>query len=154
MRILFVCLGNICRSPAAEAVMKKVVVNRSRYDIEIDSAGTINYHEGNLSDVRMINEAQKRSIEITSRSRQVTKVDFYRSDYIVVMDKSNLSDLLSIKPNDATCEIVEMMHYSSYPYEGVPDPYYGGDDGFREVLDILEESCENLCNEIIVKRKL
>ena len=153
MRILFVCLGNICRSPSAEAVMQQLIESKNlTQQIELDSAGTIAIHTGEKADRRMRKAASKRGINLTSLSRKITTGDFDNSDYIVVMDESNYEDVLSITPSTYTANILKMMDFStSYNYSGVPDPYYGSEKGFEEVLDILEESCENLLHFINVK---
>ncbi|WP_026473383.1 low molecular weight protein-tyrosine-phosphatase [Alkaliflexus imshenetskii] len=148
IRILFVCLGNICRSPSAEAVMKALVEKKgvaSRFDI--DSAGVIGYHEGNPADARMQRHAKKRGYNLTSISRPVKPaVDFNNFDIIIGMDDQNIRDLLYMAPDDdARNKIYKMTSFAGdSQWSEVPDPYYGGDAGFELVLDILEVSCEGL----------
>jgi protein-tyrosine phosphatase len=136
-KILFVCLGNICRSPAAEGVLL-FFAKRSQADIEVDSAGTSSFHIGEPADKRMRAAASKRGYELTSRSRMVTRRDFSNFDLVVAMDRNNYRELsiLAGGPNR------KLKLLSDYLEEGwprdVPDPYYGGDDGFEKVLDMLE----------------
>lgn len=148
IKILFVCLGNICRSPAAESVMKSIVENehqQARY--EIDSAGTGNYHIGDLPDQRMRVHAQRRGYNLTHRCRQVTETDFDEFDIIVAMDESNRRNLKRVAPSvEAEKKIVMMADFSDMcsRYDHIPDPYYEGAEGFELVLDLLESACWNL----------
>ena len=152
-RILFVCLGNICRSPAAQGVMQRLVDERGLTDrFEIDSAGTSGYHDGDLPDRRMRVHARPRGYELTHRSRRVEGSDFERFDLIVAMDSANAADLRRMAATvDEVRKIVMMGDYiRQFPnYDYVPDPYYEGSEGFELVLDLLEDSCENLLNQII-----
>lgn len=152
VRILFVCLGNICRSPAAEAVFKhKLELAGLSNRVVCDSAGTSGYHSGNKADERMISHAKKRGIEVTSRSRKVDLSDFDKFDLVIAMDQSNESDLVSIC-NDANLEKIQLMlSFGTTEYLDVPDPYYGGAEGFELVLNLLDESCEGLLNFVKVK---
>ncbi|XP_057781944.1 uncharacterized protein LOC131000183 [Salvia miltiorrhiza] len=158
--VLFVCLGNICRSPAAEGVFAHLVKQRnldSRF--HIDSAGTINYHEGNQADPRMIAAAKKRGIEITSISRPIRPSDFRDFDLILAMDRQNKEDILAAFerwknretfPGDAAKKVQLMCSYCKRHNETeVPDPYYGGQQGFEKVLDILEDACASLLENIL-----
>lgn len=147
-RILFVCLGNICRSPAAEGVFRTLVAKAGReQDFVISSAGTLGYHAGSLADPRMRRAAGKRGYALTSRARQFEQADFHRHDLILAMDGDNLRSLLSQGRTDADREkvrsfcdfCVRMVHYKE-----VPDPYYGEAEGFEEVLDLLEDGCTGL----------
>lgn len=147
MRVLFVCLGNICRSPSAEAVMRGLVEERGLADtIEIDSAGTGDWHIGKRSDPRAIHAAGLRGIELTSRARQVTTDDFEAFDLIVAMDRSNRDDLIALAGDDSKIRL--LREYGEDADPDVPDPYFGGDDGFEEVLDILERNCGLLLDEL------
>lgn len=151
-KILFVCLGNICRSPSAEAVMKKLVSDKGVSELfEIDSAGIIGYHAGEPADQRMQRHASNRGIQLTSISRQVkSPADFEYFDYIIGMDDQNLGDLFQLAPNEtASKKISKMTDYCKrYNHTSVPDPYYGGAAGFELVLDLLEDACEGLYNQI------
>lgn len=153
LNLLFVCLGNICRSPSAEAVMNNLIKKRGYEDlIRCDSAGIVDYHEGDPADSRMMKHAAKRGISLTSISRPVKKDDFTTFDYIIPMDYDNKNALLSFKVTDGLKKKVRMITEFSGPkfkYDVVPDPYYGGERGFELVLDILEESCSNLLDYLI-----
>ena len=142
-RILFVCLGNICRSPSAEGVMKALVEKEgvAEYYI-IDSAGTGAYHEGERADSRMRQHAQRRGYDLTSIARQVRSEDFDSFDYIVAMDNQNYQNLIRMATTSKQrSKIKKMIDYASdYNGDSVPDPYYGGSDGFELVLDILEDA--------------
>uniref|UniRef100_A0ACD5ZVY5 Uncharacterized protein n=2 Tax=Avena sativa TaxID=4498 RepID=A0ACD5ZVY5_AVESA len=160
--ILFVCLGNICRSPAAEAVFRKLV-NKRGLDSKflIDSAGTIGYHEGNKADSRMIATSKKRGIEVTSISRPIKPSDFRDFDLILAMDRQNYEDILSSferwqqkepLPDSAPKKVKLMCSYCKRHKESeVPDPYYGGAKGFEKVLDLLEDACESLLDDIVAE---
>ncbi len=145
MNILFVCLGNICRSPSAEGIFKTIANNSDfKNDVYIDSAGTSAYHVGERADKRMRGFAKKRGYDLTSLSRKLNYNDFTRFDYIVAMDQSNYRDILEMDNSGLFKTKVKMMtdFSTSYFGEDVPDPYYGGDDGFNRVIDILEECCK------------
>jgi len=150
IRVLFVCLGNICRSPAAEGIMKAVVREHGDEDRwEIDSAGTGNYHIGDLPDRRMRVHAQRRGITLEHICRQVTERDFDRFDIIIPMDSSNERNLCRLAPTvEAEGKIVPMACFFVIfdRWDCVPDPYYEGAEGFELVLDLLNEGCENLYN--------
>lgn len=148
-RILFVCMGNICRSPSAEAVMKKRAVDRG-FDLFIDSAGTIAYHAGEPADARMKRHAVQRDYDLTSISRVVVAHDFHDFDMIVGMDQVNVDDLEAFASSDVErAKISKMTDYCRrFDNDTVPDPYYGGSDGFELVLDLLEDACEGLLDHI------
>jgi protein-tyrosine phosphatase len=151
-KILFVCLGNICRSPAAEGVMKSIIEKNNYKDqIEIDSAGTIDYHAGEQPDARMKTSAKKRGYILDSVARKFNPdVDFEYFDYIVAMDNENYYTLLELdlegKYIDKIHKIIEFS--SLKDVDEVPDPYYGGSSGFETVLNILEDACSGLFNKI------
>lgn len=148
IRVLFVCLGNICRSPAAQGVFQEVVDNRDAgYRFEIDSAGTGNYHTGELPDHRMRIHARRRGYELTHRARQFRCSDFDDFDVIVAMDESNRRNLFALaRTEDDERKIVKMGDFiTAYPhYDYIPDPYYEGSEGFELVLDLLENATVNL----------
>ncbi|CAO2164891.1 unnamed protein product [Urochloa humidicola] len=158
--VLFVCLGNICRSPAAEAVFRNLVSKRGLDSkFLIDSAGTIGYHEGNKADSRMRSASKKRGIEVTSISRPIKPSDFRDFDRILAMDRQNYEDILNsferwrhkeLLPDNAPNKVKLMCSYCKRHTESeVPDPYYGGPQGFEKVLDLLEDACESLLDSIV-----
>lgn len=148
IRILFVCLGNICRSPAADGVMNAVVrANGAEARFEIDSAGTGNYHIGDLPDRRMRVHGARRGYTFDHICRQVRPSDFDNFDLIIPMDASNERNLHALAPTtEAERKIVPMAQFIdlSSRYDYVPDPYYEGAEGFELVLDLLENGCDNL----------
>lgn len=150
-KILFVCLGNICRSPSAEAVMKKLVEDAGMSDrIIVDSAGIMGYHEGERADSRMRAHAARRGYRLDSISRPVRTEDFFDFDLIIGMDDRNVDDLKQKAPDlESVSKIHQMTEYSRNKlYDYVPDPYYGGASGFELVLDLLEDACEGLLETI------
>ena len=150
-KILFVCLGNICRSPSAEAVMKKLVIDAGLQDrIFIDSAGIIGYHKGEQADSRMRAHAARRGYRLDSISRPVCTQDFFDFDLIIGMDNRNIEDLRDKAPSIETSKkIFRMMDFSPNSlYDHVPDPYYSGAEGFELVLDLLEDACTGLLEAI------
>jgi len=151
MRILFVCMGNICRSPSAEGVFRKLATERlPEMSLEIESAGTHDYHTGNPPDRRSIQAAARRGIDLSGlRARTVTDEDFERFDLILAMDRENLA-LLHQRAPDAHRERIRLfMEFAPDAVTRVvPDPYYGGANGFEEVLDLLEEAAEGLLQSI------
>lgn len=150
-KILFVCLGNICRSCAAEEVMRRMVTEAGREkDFFLDSAGLINYHEGEPADARMRAHAARRGYDITHLSRPVKYDDFFQFDMIVGMDDSNISKLKAMAPGAEEEEkVVRMTDFCRRKVaDHVPDPYYGGDSGFENVLDILEDACGGLLGQL------
>ena len=150
-KVLFVCLGNICRSPAAQGIFEHIVRENGMQDrIEADSAGTYGGHRGELPDRRMRNAAMYRGYGLTHRSRQVSGLDFLDFDLIIAMDDQNYEDLMHLAPSvEATHKIKRMASYlTTHKITYIPDPYYMGLDGFGHVLDLLEEGCGNLFNAI------
>jgi protein-tyrosine phosphatase len=151
-KILFVCLGNICRSPAAEAVMKSRLEQHGLSDLfEVDSAGTIAYHAGETADPRMKMHAKKRGYNLTSIARKFNEeTDFKLFDYIITMDNQNYSNVKALdKMNNFSEKIFRMTEFSKrIKTDEVPDPYYGGDAGFENVLDILEDTAEGLIEKL------
>lgn len=152
-RVLFVCLGNICRSPAAEGVFLHLLREHGLEDcVVVDSAGTGSWHVGNKADPRMRAAAERRGIHLPSRARQIELDDFSRFDLVVTMDSDNLRNVRSLAKeagSKATASIRPMLSYArSTQLEDVPDPYYGGEQGFEQVLDLLEDACSGLIEEI------
>ena len=153
-KILFVCLGNICRSPAAEGIFNQKIKER---DLEnffvVDSAGTGNWHVGNLPDQRMRSTALSRGIELNSRSRQIEENDLYEFDQILVMDKENLDAVKSLtkdQKNPINSKIKLILNYSkNSQLDEVPDPYYGGQNGFEKVIDLLDDAIDGLIDSLM-----
>ena len=153
-RILFICMGNICRSPAAEGIMKhKVQEQGLEQFFYIDSAGIYGWHEGELPDNRMRVHASHRGYQLTSSSRPIKYGDFEQFDLIIGMDDNNIQDLKRIAPNLESkrkiCRMTDFCRIHTANY--VPDPYYGGASGFELVLDLLEDACEGLLEELKCK---
>ena len=153
-KILFVCLGNICRSPAAEGIFKKKIKDRELENLfVVDSAGTGGWHVGNLADRRMREAALSRGIELTSRSRKIDDNDLYEFDHILVMDKDNLNAVKSLIKDHTypiNSKIKLILSYSKKSQlDEVPDPYYGGQNGFERVLDLLDEAIDELIDSLI-----
>ena len=146
--VLFVCMGNICRSPTAEAVFRKLVSDAGRSsEYEIDSAGTIGYHAGHKADSRMRAAARGRGYSLESIARRIEPGDFDRFDLIVTMDDENFQNVSAINPG-SRARVVRMCDYCEKHQETeVPDPYYGGEAGFQYVIDMLEDACANLLRE-------
>ncbi|NLT04902.1 MAG: low molecular weight phosphotyrosine protein phosphatase [Solirubrobacterales bacterium] len=150
MRLLFVCLGNICRSPSAEAAMRHLLAAEGLADaVEVDSAGTGSWHVGNPPDERSAAAALARGIELGGAARRVAPDDFERFDLILAMDRSNHDDLHALAPDDHARERIRLLRefdpdaVASGELE-VPDPYYGGPDGFEDVLDLVTRACQGL----------
>lgn len=152
MSVLFVCMGNICRSPTAEGVFRRLVEERAPgFDLEIDSAGTHDYHVGEPPDERAVAAAARRGIDLTRlRARQVEDADFERFDLIVAMDRLNREVLLARSPESCRERIRLFMEFAgSSELDEVPDPYYGGPVGFEQVLDLAEEAAAGLLEEVM-----
>ena len=150
-KVIFICLGNICRSPAAEAIFNKMVSAKGDFLIPYsDSAGLHDYHSGEHADRRMRSHAFLRGYNITSLSRKISKEDFYNFDLIIAMDKSVERNLISLAPDSLSSGKIELFtHYCTNPlFTEVPDPYYGGDAGFENVLDILEDGMPSLITSL------
>lgn len=148
IRVLFVCLGNICRSPAAEGIMRAAVARAGQsHRWHIDSAGTGDWHVGELPDERMRAHARRRGYDLTHRCRQITRRDFADFDLIVGMDDNNRRNLMRLAPDDASRDKIVMMadfFSPGAPVDNVPDPYYGGPEGFELAIDLLEDSTAGL----------
>lgn len=147
MKVLMVCLGNICRSPLAEGILKSKVSDC----ILVDSAGTAAWHSGKLPDKRSIDVAKIHGIDLTDqRARQFLVEDFNRFDYIYVMDKTNYVDVCRLAPNEQALDKVELILNESQPDKNneVPDPYYGGADGFENVFQMLDAACNKIKDKL------
>jgi protein-tyrosine phosphatase len=152
VRICFVCLGNICRSPTAEAVMRHLVAQQGLGDrIEIDSAGTGDWHVGDPPDRRARAVGAARGIPLSGTARQFTAADFARFDHVIAMDRSNRDDLRRMAPDPAARDKVRLLRSfdaSAPPDADVPDPYYGGARGFEDVFEICERACQGLIEHL------
>lgn len=150
--VLFVCLGNICRSPTAEGVFRRLVQERQlEAAITIDSAGTGDWHIGRPADMRAAKAALTRGYDLSAlRARQAVAEDFYHFDYILAMDSANLNNLRELAPDDYAGHLGLFLEFSGQDrYTEVPDPYYGGDQGFELVLDLIEDASEGLLRHIL-----
>ena len=149
VKVLMVCLGNICRSPLAEGILQsKLPADK----FLVDSAGTGNWHAGQQPDERSVLTARNRGLDIScQKARQIRQSDFTEFDHIYVMDSSNLRDVTRLAPNPAAKAKVKLMMDEIYPGQGidVPDPYYGGQKGFDKVYDMLDEACELVAEKLI-----
>lgn len=155
MKILMVCLGNICRSPLAEGIMKEKL---KKYSIDgmVDSAGTAAYHVGEMPDPRSVEVAGKNGIDITyQRARKFKARDLDEFDLIFAMDEHNYQDILSSLSAKGKEDKVKMILNATFPGKdfSVPDPYYGGKDGFDNVYDMLDKACEKIASEIALAKK-
>jgi protein-tyrosine phosphatase len=154
--VCFVCLGNICRSPTAEAIFIKMVKDAGLEDeFHVDSAGTAGYHTGSLADSRARASAERRGYQILSRARQFERDDFDAFDVICAMDEDNLRELHRLAPNlEAKSKLYLLRRFdeTAPPRAIVPDPYYGGERGFDDVIDICERACRGLLNHLTKKR--
>jgi protein-tyrosine phosphatase len=153
VRLCFVCLGNICRSPTAEGIMTALVADAGLAShIELDSAGTGAWHVGEPADERARAEARRRGIVLTSRARAFHPGDFYRFDLVLAMDERNLRDLHDLAPETALRDRARLLRTfdpaSAPPDLDVPDPYYGGATGFADVFDLLDAACRGLLDHV------
>ncbi|MBR9788732.1 MAG: low molecular weight phosphotyrosine protein phosphatase [Vibrionaceae bacterium] len=147
-KILVVCMGNICRSPTGEAVLR-AKANELGIAVEVDSAGTIGYHTGNSPDQRAMLAGKQRGYSFRGmRARQVKSDDFEYFDMVLAADKANLADLFDICPAEHRHKITLFLSHSDSNYDEIPDPYYGGEDGFELVLDLIEEAAEVILKKV------
>ena len=157
VRVLFVCLGNICRSPLAEAVFRHLVAERGLiHRFEIDSAGTSGWHDGDPPDRRSAETARRRGITLTGRSRRVLDDDLRRFDYVIAMDAENLGALRDLQAMAGGAAKVHRLREWDPRADSldVPDPYYGGPRGFEDVHDIVERACRGLLDHVAAERDL
>lgn len=150
MRVLFVCLGNICRSPTAEGVLRHQLREAGLAEqIEVASAGTGDWHVGKPPDSRTRAAALRRGYDLSAqRAQQVSAADFGRYDLILAMDESNLGNLKRLQPAGARAELDLFLRRYDGAVDEVPDPYYGGEQGFEQVLDLIEQACHGLVIEL------
>ncbi|NQE33103.1 low molecular weight protein-tyrosine-phosphatase [Microcoleus asticus] len=156
-KLLFVCLGNICRSPSAENIMNHLIEQAGLSDsITCDSAGTASYHIGSPPDRRMALAARKRDIELLGEARQFTRKDFENFDLILAMDRENYRNILALDATGKYKDKVRLMcdFCQKYDLKEVPDPYYGGPEGFDRVIDLLHDASEGLLEYAIAQEKL
>ena len=149
VKILMVCLGNICRSPLAEGILQSKLPSK---DFIVDSAGTGDWHVGQLPDKRSIAIAKKKGLDITNqRGKHFSSKHFELFDYIYVMDMSNYKNVLNLAPNEKAKSKVNLILNELFPNENVevPDPYYGGEDGFENVYNILDQACEVIAKKLL-----
>jgi len=156
--VLFVCLGNICRSPTAEGVLRALVAEAGLVDrIAIDSAGTGDWHVGDPPDARSRETAARRGVEVGGAARQIHRGDFERWDYIVAMDRANLRELHALAPDDVARDkltLLRVFESDERADHDVPDPYYGGANGFDDVFDICEQACRGLLAHVASQHDL
>ena len=155
INLLFVCLGNICRSPAAEGIMKKMIEDEGLQNrVFVDSAGTSNWNEGKTPDERMRLHGTKRGYDFCTIARSFRSSDFEKFDYILVMDNNNYMNVKKLASSEEDVSKIHRMTDFSEKFsdhDHVPDPYYGGDNGFNLVMDLLEDACRGLLKEVKTK---
>lgn len=151
VKLLFICMGNICRSPAAEGVMLHQLKEAGLSDqVSVDSAGTLNYHAGNLPDPRMRQAATQRGLNLTHRARQITPEDLQKFDLILVMDQENRHEVMHLSGAKERATKIQLFcqFCTEHSEKEVPDPYYGGAQGFDLVLDLLEDGCAEIIRRL------
>jgi protein-tyrosine phosphatase len=157
VRVLFVCMGNICRSPVAAGALRRLVDERGLDGaIEVDSAGTSGYHVGEPADDRAAESAGRRGFDISAhRARRVSGRDFQDFDYVIAMDRDNYDELLAVSPSGYEDRISLLLQFAPHlGVDEVPDPYYGGPSGFEHVLDLVQEAAEALLEHLAVRHGL
>lgn len=155
-KIVMVCLGNICRSPLAEGILRNKLNEKGLHHIEVDSAGTSNYHTGEHPDKRSIANAKNHGLDISKlKARQFTITDFDKFDKIYAMDRSNFADIIALARNDNDKNKVDLILNALHPEMNmsVPDPYFGGEQGFENVFALLESACEVIVNYLASNKK-
>ena len=148
MKILMVCLGNICRSPLAEGILS---LKGKHLNLEVDSAGTAAYHIGKQADIRSIGIANKYTIDLNQqRARQFSRADFDKFDIIYAMDTNNYAHLISLASTETERNKIRMILNEINPkaYQSVPDPYYGGENGFQDIYNMLDKACDKIIQNI------
>jgi len=154
IRVLFVCMGNICRSPMAEAIFRHHAIDAGVLErFEVDSAGTGGWHAGEPPDSRMCETAEAKGVAMIGRARQIHRSDLDEFDYILCMDSDNLSGVRALGTGSAKVEPMLAYHHSD-DHDDVPDPYYGGADGFNVVFGLLNTACRGLLESLCSKHKL
>jgi len=149
--VLFVCLGNICRSPLADGIIRRLA-KEAAFDVRVESAGTGDWHIGHPPDRRAQAEAKGRGLDISDlRARQVTPADFDAFDYIVAMDSQNLADLVAMRPRGSKAEVSRLLDHVDAGAVDVPDPYYGGDEGFAETYALVEAGARGLLQKVMAR---
>lgn len=150
MKVLFVCLGNICRSPTAEGVFRRALARAGWQDrVDVDSCGVGQWHLGKAPDPRAQAAARQRGVDISGlRARQLVPQDFMDYDYVLGMDHDNLRAMLAMKPEQARAHVGLLLDFADAAESEVPDPYYGGDDGFEHVLNLLEAAADGLVDHL------
>lgn len=150
MKVLFVCLGNICRSPTAEGVFRRALEQAGLADdVEIDSCGVGSWHVGKAPDARAQQAALSRGIDLSGlRARQLTEQDFAEFDYVLGMDQDNLRAMRELKPDNSRAHVGLFLDFADTPGAEVPDPYYGGDEGFENVLTMIEAASAGLIQHL------
>ncbi|WP_447955698.1 low molecular weight protein-tyrosine-phosphatase [Vreelandella sp. EE7] len=149
-RVLFVCLGNICRSPSAEGFFQKALVEAGlQGEIEVDSCGVGDWHLGKAPDARARQAASRRGVDISHlRARKLSVEDFSHFDYVLGMDHANMDAIRALAPRDSRARTALFLSYADSVEAEVPDPYYGGEEGFEHVLDLIESACQGLLDAI------
>ncbi|QTF94132.1 low molecular weight protein-tyrosine-phosphatase [Halomonas sp. BM-2019] len=151
MRVLFVCLGNICRSPTAEGVFRRLLEERGlAHRVEVDSCGIGDWHVGKAPDPRTREAAARRGIDLSGlRARQLADADFAHFDYLLAMDHDNLAAMRARAPVEVDAHLGLFLEFAGLPDRAVPDPYFGGEQGFEEVLDLVEQGARGLLAELV-----